>query len=76
MITPTQIRMARAALRWTAEQLADAAGVSWATIQRMENAERSPRGKSTEAVQHALESAGIVFIGADEDGGPGVRLKT
>ncbi len=76
MITAAQIRAARALLRWSAQKLAEASGVSWPTIQRMETADGVPSslGKNLEAVQRTLESAGVIFI--DEDGGwPGVRLK-
>ena len=78
MITAEQIRGARALLRWSARQLANGSGVSWATIQRMEASNGVPSGRSTslEQVQRTLESAGIIFIDAEEGGdGPGVRLK-
>ncbi len=78
MITAEQIRGGRALLRWSARQLADDSGVSWATVQRMEAADGVPPGRSTslEQVQRTLERAGIVFIDAEEGvGGPGVRLK-
>ena len=76
MITGLQIRLARTALRWTAEELAEKSGVSWATIQRMEATDGVPAAlaKNLQAIQRTLEAAGVVFI--DEDGGgPGVRLR-
>ena len=76
MITSAQIRAARALLRWSAKKLAEAAGVSVPTIQRMEAVEGVPSGlsRNLEALQNALEEAGVIFI--DENGGgPGVRLK-
>ena len=78
MITAEQIRGGRALLRWSARQLADDSGVSWATVQRMEAADGVPPGRSMslEQVQRTLERAGIVFIDAEEGvGGPGVRLR-
>ena len=77
MITAEQIRAARALIRWSAEDLAQQAGISARTIQRLEVATGVPSGltKNLEAVQRALENAGVVFI--DENGGgPGVRLKS
>ena len=76
MITADQIRAARALLRLSARRLAEMAGLSLPTIQRMEAAKGVPSGhsKSLEAVENALKDAGIEFI--DENGGgPGVRLK-
>ena len=74
MITGSQIRMARACLRWTAKDLAERSGVSWATIQRMESADGVPSasGKNLEAVQRSLEAVGVEFTNANM---PGVRLK-
>ena len=63
-------------LRWSAKQLAEQAGLSWPTVQRMESAQGVPSGlsKNLELVQRALEDAGIIFIDEDELG-PGVRLR-
>lgn len=79
MVTAAQIRAARALLGWSGAQLAGAAGVSLQTIRRMES-ELGPGRSSAanvEAVQRALETAGVVFLEADGAGaaGPGVRLK-
>ena len=76
MITAEQIRGARAMLRWSAKQLAEQAGLSWPTVQRMESTQGVPSGlsKNLELVQRALEGAGIIFIDEDDEG-PGVRLR-
>ena len=77
MVTASQIRAARALLGWSGVDLAQAAGLSLQTIRRMES-ELGP-GRSAaanvDAVQGALETEGVVFLGADEAGGPGVRLR-
>jgi transcriptional regulator with XRE-family HTH domain len=75
MLTSDQIRAARALVRWSAQDLAERAGVGLSTVQRMENALGVPSasGKNLAAVQQALESAGVVFIAAN-GGGAGVRL--
>ena len=63
-------------LRWSAKQLAEQAGLSWPTVQRMESTHGVPSGlsKNLELVQRALEDAGVIFIDANDDG-PGVRLR-
>ena len=69
---PVQCRMARAALGLGVRELAAAAKVSIDTVARFERGEEL-KERTVEALQHALEVAGIEFI--DENGGgPGVRL--
>jgi transcriptional regulator with XRE-family HTH domain len=76
LITSDQIRAARALLRWSADDLALAAFVGIATVRRFENVEGVPSGqiRVLEAIQLALEEAGVEFIGTPDDR-PGVRLK-
>jgi ribosome-binding protein aMBF1 (putative translation factor) len=75
VITGMQIRASRAALRWSAEDLAARARVGVQTIKRLEAADGVPSGRSTtlQEVQSALEFAGIEFIGTPSDR-PGIRL--
>lgn len=80
MLTGTQIRAARALLGWSAQDLADRAGISHPTIQRAESHEGVPNTTAPRlfAIQDALQQAGVIFIGAGEpsaNGGPGVRLR-
>ena len=74
-LTGTQIRMARAALRWSLHDLAGAADVSRATCQRMEmdDDEPSAHKASIHAVQSALELAGCMFKDSGWNVGPMVR---
>ena len=76
MIISEQIRAARQLLRITADDLAGLSGVGVATIRRYELMTGVPSGnaRSVEAIQQALEAAGIEFIGVPDDR-PGVRLK-
>ena len=76
MITGMQIRSARAALRWSADQLAQAADISLRTIVRMEDLDGVPpvRAVTLRSVEKALAAAGIEFIGTPDDG-PGIRLR-
>jgi hypothetical protein len=76
VMTSGQIRAARALLRITAENLADASKVGLATIKRAEAADGPLRmtAANLDAVRRALEAAGIEFI-AENGGGAGVRLR-
>jgi len=80
MITAQQIRAARALLGIDQKQLAEMAGVSLPTIQRMEASQGQVRGTVDTLVKMigALEGAGIEIIGehAPSAGiGRGVRLR-
>lgn len=79
MITGTQIRAARALLRWDQRQLAAAAAVAETTIRRAELVDDVPQlhARNLIAIQRALEKAGIVFLAAGEmrPGGEGLRRR-
>jgi len=79
MLMAAQIRAARALLGWSQPALAKASGVSLPTIVRMEGQQGPGRSSAAnvDAVQRALETAGVVFLEADGAGaaGPGVRLR-
>jgi transcriptional regulator with XRE-family HTH domain len=80
VITAAQMRAARALLGIDQRQLAELAGVSVPTIQRMEASEGNVRGviDSLTKVVEALDRAGIELIGENAvsgSGGRGVRLK-
>ena len=77
MITGSQVRAAKALLRWSGDELAKKAGIAISTIRRIEAEDGvllSANIKTIEAVQRALEHAGVEFIGTP-DQQPGVRLK-
>lgn len=80
MITAAQMKAARALLGIDQRTLAEMAGVSLPTIQRMEASDGDVRGivgTLTKVVQ-ALDRAGIELIGdnaVSHQGGRGVRLK-
>jgi predicted transcriptional regulator len=73
MITPRQIRAARALLGWSQQELADKAIVSLNALVRLESGKVDSRMSTLNAVQAALIKAGIEFLPADEKG-EGVRL--
>ena len=81
MITASQLRAARALLGIDQKTLAELAGLSVPTIQRMEASDGNVRGvvESLTRVVEALDLAGIELIGDNAQsvtGGRGVRLKT
>lgn len=80
MITAAQIRAARALLGIDQRQLAEMAGVSLPTIQRMEASAGNVRGvvKTLTKVVEAFDRAGIELISENSvsrEGGRGVRFK-
>lgn len=64
MITGSQIRAARALLRWSAKELGEKSNVSLNTVQRLESVDDVPStsAKTINNVQTALENAGVKFI--------------
>lgn len=80
MITAAQIRAARALLGIDQRQLAEMAGVSLPTIQRMEASAGNVRGvvETLTKVVEAFDRAGIELIvenSVSREGGRGVRIK-
>jgi len=80
MITSAQVRAARALLGLDQRHLAEAAGLSLPTIQRMESSDGLVRGNVDSLVKlvEALDRAGVELIGdgaTSSGGGRGVRFK-
>lgn len=80
MITAAQMKAARALLGIDQRQLAEAAGLSLPTIQRMEASERTVRGNVDSLVKlvDALDRLGVELIGegaASQGSGRGIRLR-
>jgi transcriptional regulator with XRE-family HTH domain len=80
MITAGQLRASRALLGIDQRQLAEAAGLSLPTIQRMEASDGVIRGNvdSLMKLVAALDALGIELIGdnaTSHGGGRGIRLK-
>ncbi len=73
MITGSQARMARAALKLGVRDVAKAAKISPATLSRVE-ADQGANASTLAAIRAALEAAGVEFI-EENGGGPGVRLR-
>ena len=75
MLSSDQIRGARAILRLSQADLAEAASVSLETIKRLEamQGELKVRLDTLTRIKDALERAGVEFI-SENGGGAGVRL--
>jgi transcriptional regulator with XRE-family HTH domain len=83
-ITGAQIRAARAFLKWTIAELAEASDVGISTVQEVEKIDGEPRVVSTlqwrtdardeaiEKIHRALTDAGITFLAANSQG-TGIR---
>ncbi len=74
-LVSSQVRSARAALRWSVTDLAKRSGVSISTIKRAEASASVPQitGPNMIAIRTAFEGEGVEFIGTPEDR-PGVRI--
>jgi transcriptional regulator with XRE-family HTH domain len=72
-VKPAQVRMARAALNWSLNDLATASGVHRNTISNFETGKYGGSEDALTAIQRALEAEGVGFTNGDE---PGVKLKS
>ena len=59
---PAHSRMARAALSWSIERTAEAAGVSGRTVLRFEKGQRDIRPELILALRRAYEAADVRFV--------------
>ena len=73
MMLPVHVRMARAALGWTIQELADKAQVNLNTVSRYE-AGREVKSRTIASIESAFLNAGVALIFEDAQGGVGVRL--
>lgn len=69
---PAHCRSARGLLDWTKTKLAEAAGLGLSTVVDFERSCRIVSAETIQAIQRALEAAGVEFLDGDE---PGVKLR-
>src|SRR5690242_401578 len=74
MITPAQLRAARALLDWSQQELARRAGLGLSTVRDFEAGRRLPTVASLDALHRVLTAAEIEFI-LDARGSEGVTLR-
>ena len=67
-MSPTQCKMARTALKWSAADLSKAAGVGYATVARFESGE-TVQPESLEKMRAALVVEGIAFVNGGKRAG-------
>jgi len=77
MITPAQIRAARALVGWKQSDLAARSGVAEISIKNIERGQTDARQSTIAKIRDAFDDAGVIFLegGVNRDGGAGVRLK-
>ena len=77
MITSNQIRMARALLKWTVDDLSNRTNIPWARIQFLEKEEifLDSHKEKVEIIQKVLEKKGVVFIDEVDNLSETIRMK-
>ena len=75
MISPRQIRAARALLGWSQQYLADRAIVSANAVARIERGQVDARVSTIVAIERTLTKAGVEFL-SPGDRGEGVRMRS
>jgi ribosome-binding protein aMBF1 (putative translation factor) len=75
MLTAAQLRAARAIVGWSREDLAKKSGISPQAIREFELRRSDSKQGTVQKWQRALEAAGVKFVDADDQDGPGVRLR-
>lgn len=75
MLEPRIMRAARALLEWEQSDLAKAAGLSIATIRKIEQGRAPVREATANEIKAAFDKAGLQLILDGPSGGIGVRLK-
>jgi hypothetical protein len=73
VIDPVQLRMARAALGWTLQQLSERAKVHLNTVRRCELGYETLTG-TMQKIEEVFRKEGVIFIDETDDAGPGIRL--
>jgi DNA-binding transcriptional regulator YiaG len=74
-MSPEQCRAARAWLGWSQQDLARLASVGLSTVKDFENGHRTPIANNLNALQRAIEAAGMSLIFDVEGGAIGIKTK-
>ncbi|NIA68447.1 helix-turn-helix transcriptional regulator [Pelagibius litoralis] len=73
--SPILCRAARVLLDWTQTDLAEASGLTRATVANFERGAHEPHPNNLIALQETLEQAGIEFLPETKTKGPGLRVR-
>lgn len=76
MLTPPQLRAARALLGWSRDTLAAKSGTAAETVQGFESRGSDPKRSTMLKWRRALEQAGVEFQDPADGKGEGVRFRT
>src|SRR5262245_629026 len=77
MLTPAQLRAARALVSWSRDTLGEKSGTSPETVTGFETRGSDPKRSTMLKWRRALEAAGVEFLDfTDEGKGEGVRFRT
>jgi len=74
-LTPEQSAAGRALLGWSQKELADNAHLGESTVRNFEKGRGAQTFNNVQAMRIAMEDAGVMFLNADENAGPGARLR-
>jgi len=74
-MSPEQVRAARGWLGWSQKDLAEKAHVGLSTLKDFENGNRRPIQNNLQAIQGALEGAGVRFLFGAEDRPTGISIE-
>ena len=77
MITSNQIRMARALLKWTVDDLSNRTNIPWARIQFLEKEEifLDSHKEKVEIIKEVFEKEGVVFLDKVANLSETIRMK-
>src|SRR5713101_1040074 len=70
LLSPAQVRAARALLAWSQQDLSKHAHVGVSTVADFERGQRTPVPNNSQAIRIALEKAGITFLPGGAVHGP------
>jgi DNA-binding XRE family transcriptional regulator len=73
--TLRMMRVARAMLKLSQDELAELAGVGRQTVVRIEAGGKGVAFGAVDKVRNALEKRGVVFLPSADDHGPGIALR-
>lgn len=72
-MSPEQVRAARGWLGWSQQDLAKRASVGLSTVKDFENGNRTPISNNLQAIQRAIETAGIALVFGPQGEALGVK---
>jgi transcriptional regulator with XRE-family HTH domain len=75
MMTPAQIRAARALLGWSQRDLAERSNVSERTVKSYEMGKSNPVRSTLIAWRNTFAAADVIFLDDDNGHGAGVRFR-